>query len=384
MKRTLLRVIAVLVLAAFTQGLGAQTDDIEAAFKKPSAAEEKRLRAVLAEPVPNGAALDTIRQTLFDKRHAADALGDVAQSTALLRESVRLLPDSDLRFSLARRLLGMGQTNEGNELMRETVATAGPYFGPYRLAFIACDLSDQNKNDAAREILTEVASKVKAAERTARDDKSRLELIRASGKAASCLGLLEERLGHDAKALAATEEAERAIRKTITLVPTDQTRYGRGTRNGILSDFAAVILRKVGLYRAAGRFQDAEQALAELLRYFKEVQFDAVYLAYIYSAVAELRFSQREFAQSEQLVRKSDVAYERMGHEATHPFRTRRARGIFNALVGQQKWPEALQVVEHLDKLAGDDVALKRQVLFRFDRGGLSRQSALRRSGSPL
>ena len=93
MKTILLRVIAVFCLVLMPLGISAQTDDFAAKFKKLDPAEETRLRAILAEPIPSGALLATQRQRLFQKYEAASRLSDLAQQESVLREAVRIAPD---------------------------------------------------------------------------------------------------------------------------------------------------------------------------------------------------------------------------------------------------------------------------------------------------
>lgn len=120
--------VRVLMAMAFTGivsgGLWAQTEEIESSFKKLSPAEEQRLRAVLAEPLLQGALHESLRQRIREKQAAALALSDASEREALLREAVRLLPDDAVfKNNLARTLLTKGNLDEGNEWMRQAYAT---------------------------------------------------------------------------------------------------------------------------------------------------------------------------------------------------------------------------------------------------------------------
>ena len=364
MTRILVRLVTILLLATLALRLGAQTDDLSAGQKKLDPAEVTRLRAVLAEPVPRGALLDDLRRHFREKEVAANALGDNAQWTAILREAVRLLPDSDLKGRLARRLIARHEFSEGNALMRQALAVADPYYGALLSANIACDLYDQFENDAARVAITEAERKVKIAQPDARSDGAKRTLFLASFRISNCLSLLEERFGRYAKAVDAAENAEKSARSAEVL----STERDPLTRSVSRAYVAESILRKREAYTAAGRMQDAEKALADRIRYTRDVQLPAYYFADIFSSASDLRFAQREFAQSEQLIRKSDAVLAGLGWAPTHYRRTEKAAALLLALAAQKKWPDALREVQRLDNLAGVDETLKSQVRYTFER----------------
>jgi hypothetical protein len=109
MKKALKNVTILMLWATFSWGIGAQTEDIAAGFKRPNVQEEQALRAILAEPIPQNALFDSLRLHLRAKEAAANKLGDEAQVEAVLRAAVRLLPDPVYKNNLARRLLNKGQ-----------------------------------------------------------------------------------------------------------------------------------------------------------------------------------------------------------------------------------------------------------------------------------
>lgn len=367
MQGTFTRALIGLTLSVLAFGLKAQTEEIESGFKKLDAAEEQRLRAVLAEPVPQGVLYDTLRQHIRNKEAAALALGDAAQEEAVRREAVRLLPDSIFKNNLARTLLARGKLDEGNELMRQAYAGEKNRFDKvFFLSNIVCDLVNQNKNDAARAALTELALGAKAAQDQAKSIASMQTLLRAASRSANCHSVLEQRLGRYAEAVGAAEAAEQNARKALALEPSNQTPLGKVL---VRMDEANSLDRKLQAYRAAGRLQDAEKTLAQYMQFSSEVTLPPGFLSGIYATAGNLRFSQREFSQSEALMRKSDQVLEKMGGSPTSSNRVLRARSIFLALIGQKKWHEALRDVERLDQLAGDNAALKRKVRFPYERG---------------
>ena len=132
MKKLIFRLVAVVALVVFAQGLVAQTDeaDIGASFKKLEPAEEQRLRAILAEPIPQAASLTTLRELLNRKFDATAVLGDVVQREATLREAVRLLPDAEFRHALANSLHYNGHFGQSEEMGRLAVTAATPEEAP--------------------------------------------------------------------------------------------------------------------------------------------------------------------------------------------------------------------------------------------------------------
>ncbi len=366
MKKALKNVTILMLWATFSWGIGAQTEDIAAGFNRPNLQEEQALRAILAEPIPQNVLFESLRLHLRAKEAAANKLGDEEQVEAVLRAAVRLLPDPVYKNNLARRLLNKGQFEEGNKLMRQAVAAAENVSNRvFWSANVACDLVTQNKNDAARTAISETTNHIKLAQRDARADWVQRSLYRSMSNIANCLSTLEQRFGRFTQAIEAAEVAEQNARKALALAANE--------RNPLeilftQKEVASGIARKLQAYRNAGRLQDAEKTLAEYVRYSKEVQLPADYLSGIYKTAGDLRFSQREFLQSEQLIRLSDTVLADLGRETKNSNRTSRARDIFNALAGQKKWPEALKVIDSLDQLAGDDDKLKKQVRYGYDR----------------
>ena len=366
--RILIRVLmAVIFSSGITGGLMAQTEQIESGFKKLSTAEEQRLRAVLAEPLPQNALHETLRQRIREKDAAVLALSDDSQREILLREAVRLLPNDPVyKNNLARTLLNKGSLEEGNEWMRQAYATVTqPADKVLYRANMACDLVNQNKYDEARAAMTDFALEARAAVGKSKDTMSQVTLLRAASGADYCHSQLEQRLGRYAQSVRFAETSEQSARKALSYESSIQLPT---TKVFVRREVANSLARKLQAYRAAGRLQDAEKALTEYMRYSSEVSLPESYMSGIYATAGNLRFSQREFVQSEALMRRSDQVLEKLGADPVSPNRASRSRDIFLALAAQKKWSEALREVERLDQLAGGDVALQRRVQFTFDR----------------
>ena len=107
----------------------------------------------------------------------------------------------------------------------------GPAYGALIAAAIVCDLYQQNKPDAARVAIAEVARRVKAFERDAKSDTDKNLLYRATGRTSYCLSSEEEKLGRYEQAVEAAESAERDVRKVsmITFNDGNWPRFDRAT-----------------------------------------------------------------------------------------------------------------------------------------------------------
>lgn len=218
----------------------------------------------------------------------------------------------------------------------------------------------------ARTAMTEFSSAIRIAEWQSKSTMSQVTLLRAASRVDNCQSQLEQRLGRYAQAARFAETSEQAARKALSYESSiHQPTTKVSVRNGVANSLA----RKLQAYRAAGRLQDAEKTLAEYMRYSSEVSLPQNFMSGIYATAGNLRFSQREFVQSEALMRRSDQVLEKLGVDPVSPNRVSRARDIFLALAAQKKWPDALREVERLDQLAAGNESLQRRVRFSFDRG---------------
>ena len=362
----ILQILLVLASAAvYSAPVLAQDDEIETQFRQVSAEEDKKLRAILAEPVPDGATQDVLRKHFNEKDAAALRLGESGMREEILTEAVARLPDALFKNNLARQLLRRGQLQKGNDLMQQAVAEAQPFAALFMRANIACDLYKQNNNDAARKAISVNLQSIKSLEQLAKRNWQQRDLARSEARNKGCLSSLEERLGKHELAISAAIESEQSARRALALASDSDSPT---TRQFLRSDLANSLARKLTALHAAGRISDAELALADYMRLSNEQDLPANYLSGIYAVAGALRFVQREFAQAEVMALKSDAALARLGYDSLSGGRPNRANSIASALMGQKKWPAALAIYTQLDALAADDAKLKARVRFRFDR----------------
>jgi CHAT domain-containing protein len=361
------QILALLISAAFYSAPAlAQGDEIETQFRQVNAEEEKKLRATLAEPIPDGAPIAVLRKHFQEKDAAALRLGEPALREAVMTEAVSRLPDPGFKFNLGLQLLKRGQTEQGRALMEQAIALAQPFDALMMRANTACILYDQNQNDAARKAISANLKSINDMAPKAKQNGQQRELARSAGRNNRCLSSLEERFGKNELAIAAAIESEKYARQAMALEsPKDNVL----SRQFLRSDLANSLARKLNALRAAGRTSEAEVVLADYMRLSSEQDLSASFLSNIYSVAGSLRFVQREFAQAEAMARKSDAALAKLGYDGLSGGRPSRSSNIASALMGQKNWPAALAIYDQLDALAGDDAKLKARVRFGYDRG---------------
>ncbi len=368
MKLTLqnFRVLALLICAAVCGAPSlAQDDEIETQFRQVSAEEDKKLRAILAEPIPEGASPETLRKHFIAKDAAAIRLAEPMLRENIQREAIKRLPDPHLRNDLAHSVLERGQIEEGNALRQQAIQGASGFNALTFKASAACDAYYQNKNELARQTIASNMLEIASLQSRATQTWQKRNLARSGHRNTYCLSLLEQRFGKNQAAISAAIESEAYARSSLaTVTSNDAPTMQRYVR----IDVAVSIARKLQALRQAGRFGEAELALADYMRLSSEAELPANFLSGIYGVAAAIRFSQREFAQSEALARKSNAVLAKLGYDELSGGRPARANSTAAGLIGQKKWPAALVIYNQLDALAGDDDKLKARVRFRFDR----------------
>jgi len=333
------------VLACLAGLAWAQDSEIESSFKKLDAAEEQRLRAVLEAPVPVGSPQSVLHNHFQEKEVAARLLGSGPRLEVVVREAMRYLPSAHLREKLGAIQIFKGELEEGNALKQAAIATGGPFLGAVVSAAVICDLVVQNQIEGARLALAEAEKRIKLATSIAKTNSDKNFLSRAAAGSFACLSWLEQGLGHYSEGVVAAEKAVASGRVSLTQMEGLGLTQSINTQRQML-DFIRV---KHRAYIAAGQLHNAELALAEAMRFSSEVNLPANYFGGILFEAGKLRFAQREFRQSESLMRKADAAWEGLGWPATNSSRVSTVWNTAQALIGQKKWSQALQEIQKLD-----------------------------------
>lgn len=343
----------------------AQESEIEAQFKKVSPEEEVRLKAILAEPLATDALKSTLQRQVNQKRMAAKRLSMPELEEPLLREAIPLLQDIGLQNDLAIIYRNRGDFEQAVAQHRALLPQLGVAQKPFFMTHVANDLMQWGKADQARQELDKVTQAIEVAQRERLGPGGQRLLLRGTYFYLYVLSSLEQRQGRWNEAVDAANRAEQAARKALAMkLPQDDDMVRLNTA----ADVGNALARKAQALRAAGRFVDAEQVLREYIRFAAEEALPVRFRSGIYITAANLRFAQREFAQSEQLARKSEAVLEELNEDALSPNRVARRRDAFIALAGQKKWAQALQEIRRLDDLAKGNPRLTARVRFAYDR----------------
>ena len=186
----------------------AQGDEIETQFRQVSAEEDKRLRATLAGPIPDGASLETLRKHFKEKDAAAIRLGEPLLRENVQREAIKRLPDPHLRNDLANSVFKRGQIEEGNALRQQAIQGESGFNALMIKANAACDAFDQNQNELARQMIAANMLEIVKLQTQAMQTWQKREVARGGFRNTQCLSLLEQRFGKNQLAIAAAIEVK--------------------------------------------------------------------------------------------------------------------------------------------------------------------------------
>ncbi len=352
------RWLAVLLALALACGLArAQSDEIDAEFKKPDAAEQQRLTRLMNEPVPPELSGNALVEYFWDKELAARILGELPRRETILRAAVAATGHPGFKRNLGQLLLTRGQVAEGNTLMQQAASEGGPLEYVFSSASMVCDFFMQNRDAEARALAQEVDVKIGNLLRRVRDPEKQVKLWRSAARRDTCLSLLEDRIGHTRQATEFARSAEQYARMALAQMASQSQ---AASRNGVLIDVSAAIARKLDASLAVDHLNDAEKVLKEYVRFSADYQLPVGKQSDLYEHAGHLRLAQREFVQAERFLRKSDAVLAGMGMTALSRARMGDARDILLALIGQHKWSAALAELERLDQVPAEDGAARR------------------------
>lgn len=343
----------------------AQEADIETQFKKVTSEEEARLKAILAEPLATDALKTTLQRQINQKRTAAKRLSMPELEEKILLEALQVVQTLGMQSDLAGIYRDRGDYARAVEMHLAALHQATPVQKPFFMSHVANDYLLWGKTNLAQEELEKIAQAMELLQRERLGQGGQRLLLRGGTFSSRVMSSLEQRRGRWGASIEAAVRSEQFARKALTInLPGDEAI----DKHVLAADVGSALARKTQAYRAAGRFVEAEQSLREYIRFASESALPVSYRSGIYAVAANLRFAQREFAQSEQLARKSEKILEELGADALSPTRVSGRRDLFVALMGQKKWQQALQEVNRLDDLAKGNPVLRNRVRFPFDR----------------
>jgi len=361
-----LLLIAFASLAVSQQVHAQDADEISQQFKKISPEEEMKLRAILAEPVPEGVSNLTLENHFKKKREVAAQLSELKLEIEILREAEKRISAPYWQNQLARALTQAGQTEEANKWNEQTLQTED---NPVRKTMVraryAGNLMNQYKLAEAIEQIKITRTEISNLAGRVRLAQGLVTLERARSSLSSVESGIALRKGQTAQALASSAQAEVYMRNALK----QQDAYPEVERIFFKEQMASILSAKFRVEAASERLNLAEKTLGDYLRYARETNLPPAYLANIYTNVGTLRFSQRSFMAAEQATREGLRTLDQLNADPMHPARINLIRGLFLDLSAQGKHAAALAEIQRLDALAGNDENLKARIEYGFERG---------------
>lgn len=164
-------------------------------------------------------------------------------------------------------------------------------------------------------------------------------------------------------------DAREALNKSLKLGADPNANSRDQGLNWAAMDLAAALGQRISALRESGKFSDSEEVLREFMRFSQEMNLKPAAFGDMYFSAGSLRSDLREFATAENYWRKADVMLDKQGYPNYRPRRIEIARNIALSLEGQKRWKEALEEVEHIDKVYADvDIYVAKRT-FPFERG---------------
>lgn len=360
------RLCACMVLVLAASQAFAQMDEMQAEFRTLDAEQEQKMRQLIDQAIPEGLSQAALAQLYFDRDYAFQTLGEPTRREKNLRAAVSAVQNPGFKRNLAAVLINKGAFDEANTLMRQALQQGGPVEKAISAATIACHMYEQNRDDDARSMAREADRRIVFAKNLAAEPSQQIKLLSAAARRDYCMALLESRVGHFSQAIAFAKSGEQYAR---TAMPMYESAANSLQKIGIVSNVAHALDTKLSIYLQAGRLQDAETTLQEYARHAHETQLPARFRSVMFISGARLRFAQREFAQSEQFLRKADELLSGMGLQPLQWHRLGFKADLLSTLIGQKKWSVALQELAEIDRISASKPALQAATAYPQERG---------------
>lgn len=340
--------------------------EIESQFKKVSPSEEVSLRAILKIPLNPEVSKADLENQIYEKRMAAKRLSDTQSEEQILLEALPYLKQPGMYLDLSLIYVSKGDYAKAVEYQKEAVNLAKGAQKSFQLAHLAQRFFAWGRYDQCRQTLDATKKSIDSFKDKELPAPAKRVLLRATARYFQVLSNIELRFGQWDKSIDAAMQSEQAARKGLNIQVTNDTTLMRVV---LASDVGNALATRTEALKAARRLSDAEDALRDYIRFSSENALPAKFRSGIYNTAASLRFSQREFIQAERLFRKSDQILESLGEAEASHLRAFRARSIFLSLAAQQRWSEALQMIEKLDQATSGNDSARARTKFQFDRG---------------
>jgi len=379
--RLTLRIFSFLVLIQLSSLCNAQDAEIEAQFKKISPQEEAKLRAILDQPLKTDALFIDLEKQVNEKRMAAKRLGKPEIEERVANEALPFIKNTGIRNDLARMYRDRGEYEKAVSMHREVLELSPPVWKPFFAAHIANDFIQWGKYVEAKKELDKLPPLIEALSKERLGQGGQRNALRSTQFSFFIRALYEMRIGKMESSIESIKKAEQVARQAYAIKMPGEDGF---SRINLAADVGNTLARKSQVYRAAGNFFEAEQALRDFLRFASEAELPLGFRARIYNVASNLRFAQREFEVSEKFARVSDDILNGLDIEPLSPSRANKRRDIFIALAGQKKWPQALAELRQLDQLAQGNESAIRRIAFNFDRAYVYLGNQMPQQAAPL
>lgn len=341
-----------------------EADQTEQSFKKLSDEDIAKYRAVLAEPIKKDVTTINLEAQLFDKYHAAKALGDEAVLFAFLREAVTLTKDNGMATQYIQSLQRRGDFAEALKVRLDTVNNAE---NPIQRALYSVMLAEDYFNifrlELAREWLAKAQSIITSGMPARLNTQAQGVIARSTARAHALRARMASSAGKHDIAIQAITEAIQASRKEVEYLKG----AGDFQRTNSVQGLMYTVGLRVSILTAAHR-PELNDAMRDFMRVMQENSLPPFFQANALIGIGRVRFAQREFVQSSQIVSQSLNKLAQLNIDASAPLTSSARAVLATALIGQQKYSEALAEFNKLDAIAGNDAALQQRMRYPFDR----------------
>ncbi len=361
-------------------GLGAaQAQSLQDAGVRLSPEERARLQAILDQPIDPGSLNSTRSQIYRQKDMAAFKLGLSTQREQLLREWAQF--DVEGRWSLRGFLSGTEKRAEAYALGLQMIQSERWPPSAIRLRiYVAMDALDDNQLRQAQQLMDEAEGLVKSDLRNTprRGDaafwiaRAETEYHIAKSRHSMRTGKWEEGIQN---AKIAVEKASQLAR-LMSMAPNENARqWANGTMLFAYAELGSNLT-------AAGQFADAEWTLRDAYKRTKEYGFPDTTMQGFYNRVADYYNAVGLYEEAAKFAQLSEKIVLEQGYERGAPVWLHTRTRLATALVGQDRWRQALEnfqrMDEHSERLGRPLRGVQAQPLLRgyvYLRNGLNEQA---------
>jgi len=327
-----------------------------------TATEVSQLRAVLAQPVPDGGLFNDLQAHFAAKEAAAIRLSDAAARVAVTRLAVEKLPNSaQFRNNLGVALDLLGKYDEAIQAWIDALRSDPGFV--LAMTNIAETLIRTGRPDEATEWLTRAkATALQSTDRSAAGQSNQQRLLASTLRYQS---QIEYAHGHLDKANELSAEsipfANRSVElaQNIALLP----------RTNRLESTINTYNSRIDILKYSGRFNEAEAVASELVKLSRTQPVPARLLPGFYVSLADLESARRDFRQAEAYARKAVDVWTSLGYPPDHANQIEATGALLQTLVYNNKFDDALSLLRNLDEMAGSNAELKESTRFSYARG---------------